>query len=161
MGHAPADRNLISGNSGDFNGAGVAPEGAYASGTVIEGNFIGTDVTGTLPLGNGPTGPGLTFGEPGEVVGGTTPGAGNLISGNYYGIFVYNGAGGAIVEGNFIGTDVTGAKAVGNTYGIIGGDNNLSTPELIGGTDDGQPISQGNAPQCGRSQPHFRQRLWA
>ena len=51
--------------------------------TVIEGNFIGTNATGTAALPNSygiyitPDG-----GPGGNMIGGTAPGAGNLISGN-------------------------------------------------------------------------------
>ena len=146
-GTTPTARNLISGNNnipgiqGDYGAAGVYLSGI---GSVVEGNFIGTDVTGTLPLGNGPDGQGVTLHEFGVLVGGTASGAGNLISGNSYGILLIYGTGG-IVEGNFIGTDVTGTKAVGNYIGI---NNNSggSAPSMIGGTEDGQAISQGKCP---------------
>ena len=48
---------------------------------MIQGNYIGTDVTGMQPLGNNPTGITLRGGG-NNVVGGTTPGAGNVISAN-------------------------------------------------------------------------------
>ena len=41
-------RNVISGN----DGAGVRISGSGATGNQVQGNFIGTDVTGTAPLGN-------------------------------------------------------------------------------------------------------------
>lgn len=42
------ERNLISGNTG----AGVLIEGSPATGSVVSGNFIGTDITGAAPLPN-------------------------------------------------------------------------------------------------------------
>ena len=52
--------------------------------TVIEGNYIGTDVTGTLAKGN-TVGIGVDS-SPGTVIGGTLAGAGNVISANMIGI---------------------------------------------------------------------------
>jgi hypothetical protein len=89
--------NLISGNQ----------TGIYGD-ELVEGNLIGTDATGTSALGNGT---GIVVGS-GAVVGGTTPAARNIISGNGYGIFD-NGGPGALIEGNYIGSDITGTQGVG------------------------------------------------
>ena len=107
-----------------------------ASGNLIEGNKIGTDVTGAIALGNG-VGVDLEFGPSANTIGGTTAGAGNLISGNTSsGIEITNGASANVVEGNQIGTDVTGAIALPNTGdGILiasGASNNS-----VGGTAPG------------------------
>ncbi len=116
--------------------------------SLIEGNFIGTDLTGTIPLGNRLTG--ITLGsDQGTHIGGSEPGAGNLISGNRRGgIEIYTTIGpGSVIEGNRIGTDVTGTSALGNgTYGILlagavnhlvggisGGAGNLISGNDIGG----------------------------
>ena len=50
-------------------------------GNVIQGNTIGTDATGTRALGNADDGVSISASS-GNLVGGTTPGALNLISGN-------------------------------------------------------------------------------
>jgi hypothetical protein len=60
----------------------------------------------------------------GTIIGGTAPGAGNLISGNdHNGIHVgYIGQGSTqenVIQGNFIGTDVTGNSDLGNTLSGI------------------------------------------
>src|SRR4029077_6884317 len=89
------------------------------NGNVIKGNFIGTNPAGTAALPNGSGGNGaIIFGFCGTpancTVGGTTPDARNLISGNI-GTAVNLGAGtGNTVQGNLIGTDVTGTVALGN-----------------------------------------------
>ena len=89
------------------------------SGNVIEGNFVGTDITGTVDLGNGGTCcTGISVGGQNNRIGGTTPQAHNLISGNYGGISV--GGSGNVVQGNFIGTDVTGNLGLGNDQGGVG-----------------------------------------
>jgi hypothetical protein len=140
-GITPAARNLISGNE-----SGAVDEGGPNN--VVEGNFIGTDITGTLPLGNG--GFGVLLG-PQSFVGGQTRWAGNLISGNAnelppgntVGVDTYYGAGG-VVEGNFIGTDVTGTKPLGNIDGIRAA--NVGTaPITIGGTGAGANLISGNS----------------
>ena len=113
-GTVPGARNLISGN----NGPGISFDGnGSTSPDRAEGNFIGTDVTGTLDLGN--TGDGVRVQGLSSTVGGLTPGAGNLISGNdQNGVFVSIPS--SInrvprIQGNFIGTDVTGTARLGNT----------------------------------------------
>jgi hypothetical protein len=109
-GTTPGDRNLISGN----------PQGGvsilYGTGHKIQGNFIGTDVTGTLPLGNSQ---GVAITSTSNVVGGLVAGAGNVISGNTGQGILFNGFDGSFVQGNLIGTDVTGTKALGNGAGGI------------------------------------------
>jgi hypothetical protein len=86
------------------------------SGNLIEGNFIGTDPTGTAGLGNGFQGIAI-FSACCNKIGGTSPGARNLISGNTRdGVLVFGGdSSNTVVQGNFIGTDVSGADSLGNS----------------------------------------------
>jgi len=123
-GSTPAARNIISGNGSD----GVAFGGA---GSRLQGNFIGTDVTGTAALGNG--GNGVVAGN-GALIGGTNVEERNVISGNAgnggfgnVSLGSNNSGSGATVQGNFIGTDVTGNVALTNPlYGVsISSSNNL------------------------------------
>ena len=97
----PGSGNLISGNTGD--GIDV---GFFVADVTIQGNLIGTDVSGTaaLPnaLGIGTVNPSPT----GLVIGGTGAGEGNLVSGNMTtGMNIQ--ADGALIQGNFIGVDVS------------------------------------------------------
>ena len=122
-GTSASDRNIISANG--YFGIQAQSSGAYDE--LIEGNYIGTDVTGTVGLGNGQDGVNIVYGPSYCTVGGTVAGAGNLISGNGLigygsGIGIGNGGTDAIlVEGNFIGTDVTGTVAIGNrSNGVFG-----------------------------------------
>ena len=92
-------------------------------GTRIEGNFIGTDPSGTLDRGNGNDGVGLFDGPSQTVIGGTTPAARNLISANDdQGIDLGNSSSpGALpeehrIQGNYIGTDRSGTKDLGNRF---------------------------------------------
>src|SRR6185436_3414433 len=91
------------------------------SGNIVEGNFIGTDVTGTVDLGNSAQGV-VINGSINNAIGGTTAGARNVISGNGANGMLLVGlsdSSGNKIEGNFIGTDVTGTADLGNsTSGI-------------------------------------------
>ncbi|MFY9556730.1 MAG: FG-GAP-like repeat-containing protein, partial [Blastocatellia bacterium] len=124
-GTAAGARNVISGNES----FGIDILGNFAPGNLVQGNYIGTDASGTADLGNGE---GL-FVAPNTTVGGTTPGARNIISGNdTNGIDISNGSVGILVQGNYIGTIVNGTAGLANAndgMAINGGDNNT-----IGGT---------------------------
>jgi GEVED domain len=104
--------NLISGNSQN----GVLIQGLGSSANVVQGNLIGTDRTGMADLGN--TGDGLYIASPSNIIGGATPGQGNVISGNNANGVTISGPDATLnkVQGNFIGTDVTGAFDCGNAY---------------------------------------------
>jgi hypothetical protein len=120
--------NLISGNGG--HGLLV---GAVRHVRVI-GNLIGTDVTGMRALGNGYTGI-FVQGGADVIIGGTDPSSRNVISANgvYDGIRIESDS--VVVQGNYIGTDVTGAPTLGNSgLGIGVGGNGC----LIGGLSPGQ-----------------------
>ena len=88
--------------------------------TVIQGNFIGTDQTGTKALAN--TGSGVSLDATFVTIGGAAQGAGNVISGNAVaGVFI-SGASttGVVILGNRIGTDSAGTAALGNgTFGVL------------------------------------------
>ena len=89
-----------------FDGVGIAMSDTNAN--IIEDNYIGTDVTGSIALGNGGSG---IFGSSGiglHVI------RRNVVSGNSgngitLGVGIFN-----TVEDNFIGTDATGTSALGN-----------------------------------------------
>ena len=152
----PADRNVISANGGD--GVGTA---SSETGNRIIGNFIGTDATGAAALptnlltvaGYRLASDGVLLEGSGETVGGTTPEERNVISGNASaGVALLRSTNvdprtSATVEtviGNYIGTDLTGTRAVPN-----GGDGvfvQTGNTNTIGGTAPGQRnIIAGNA----------------
>lgn len=110
-GTTAAARNVIAGQSQ----AGIYLEGSAARGNVIMGNFIGTDVTGTTAVGSLHNGV-LLFHAPGNTIGGTTAAARNVISGNMQsGVYIFGANAAAnVVQGNFIGTDVTGLSRITN-----------------------------------------------
>ncbi len=112
----------------ETGGTGIEPDGGN---DFIEGNFVGTDPTGTTALAN--NNGVIAFGSGnGNTIGGTTPQARNLISGNNTGTgdaFVSN-PNTYFVQGNYIGTDATGTKALLNGQGAGGAGANT----VIGGT---------------------------
>ncbi len=120
-GTASGSGNVISGN-GEY---GIRITGDGATGNLIQGSKIGTDSTGELALGNGYNGVEIDSGS-GNTIGGTIAGAANVISGNGtsdtsngdWGIGL-EGSSDNLVEGNFIGTDPTGTKALGNEGGGV------------------------------------------
>jgi trimeric autotransporter adhesin len=111
-GTSAAERNLISGNGND----GIEIDNTGTTGTVIHGNWIGTDATGLAALGNARHGVILFNGVSGTLIGGTAAGAGNVISGNAGPGIVVSGAGSSnnTVAGNFIGLNAAGAALIGN-----------------------------------------------
>ncbi len=115
--------------------AGVSIGGATSTGIVVLGNFVGTDYTGTNALGNAAYGIAVSD-PPGVTIGGTVVGSQNIISGNTgAGIALLADADNELIEGNLIGTDITGSNPLGNGTGILidtGSSNNT-----IGGTAAG------------------------
>jgi hypothetical protein len=125
----PSDANLSVGND-------LGTTGPGAIDNVIEGNFIGTDVNGTARLGNVWVGVAVAFGAASDAVGGTAPGSRNLISANGSdGIAIFLSGSGNVAEGNYVGTDVTGAATLGNAGSgvFIQGSQNAT----VGGTASG------------------------
>ena len=121
--------------------AGVRLDGV--SNTILHGNYIGTDVTGTTDLGNETeTGVRVTN-APGTRIGGNVAGAGNLVSGNMGGITIEGNSTGTIIQGNLIGTNAAGAAALPNTFWGIGV---FSSNVTIGGEGAaGRNVISGNA----------------
>ena len=154
-GTTAAARNVISGNNA--NGIEVDGSTSYpATNNLLEGNFIGTNAAGTLPLGNLNEGVNLLAAS-NNTIGGTTSAARNIISGNLgFGIlFSLSGTPAApannVVQGNFIGTDLSGLENLGNT--LSGVEISASVGNTIGGTaaGSGNVISgNGNASSGGQ-----------
>ena len=131
-GDAESDRNVI---------AGHAVAAVYLSnGTdevTVAGNFIGTDASGTVDLGDGI---GIWIeNSTGNTIGGSTAAEGNLISGNTVGLSIGEGGNNNRVVRNFIGTDSAESDTLGNSsHGVrvagtgneIGGD---ATGNVIAG----------------------------
>lgn len=105
-GTTAAERNVISGNA--YNGVEI-----LTNGNVVEGNYVGTDASGTVAIGNGQEGIGLEESAGENVIGGSSPGAGNVSSANAHS-GVWMAGSGNLVQGNYLGTDVTGTMRLGN-----------------------------------------------
>ena len=115
-------RNVIGGNSTGI----LIQDGTN---NVVQGNYIGTDATGTNGL---PCTQGIQIDAGNNLIGGTTVTARNVIASSVAGtgIVVSTGTGNRI-QGNFIGIDATGARAL-----VLGGGirvDNISSATQIGG----------------------------
>ena len=106
--------------------------GAFANGT-IQGNYLGTDYTGSFAAPNG--GSGVNVHGSDTAVGGRSPDERNLISGNAADGIQMNGEGPILIAGNFIGTDVRGTAPLPN--GNDGVRLRDGTQSLIGNSDPG------------------------
>jgi hypothetical protein len=133
-GETPEQRNIISGNQD----GGVLIEDSNTTDSVIQGNYIGADPTGTVAIPN--LGHGLRIANSTDsLIGGaggvdSCTGACNLISGNLgAGIAVVGGLStGNTIQGNYVGTDWTGEEALGNSQQGVRVDVNASNNEVGG-----------------------------
>ena len=111
---------------------------------VIQGNYIGTDPTGTLPRSNSA---GIVVSNSSDnMIGGATAAARNVISGNSSDGISVLGSGNQI-KGNFIGTNATGTAALGNGSDgieIFNAGDTTSTANVIGGISTGGNLISGN-----------------
>ena len=106
-----------------------------AGGNVIQGNFFGTDPTGTIRRANFISV--HVSDSPNNTIGGNTPAARNLISGSNtgQGILIQSSLStGNVIAGNFIGTTAAGTSALNNREGVFISDAGSNT---IGGTIPG------------------------
>ncbi len=126
--------NLISGNTA----TGVNLSGPTATLNLVADNAIGTDVTGTLALGNGSFGVFISDEGSANTIGGNNGDIGNLISGNTGGGIGMQGVGvtNNVVQGNRIGTNATGTQTIGNGGTgvlVIGTGNTIGGPTEAAG----------------------------
>lgn len=135
--------NLVSGNGA--NGIGLWHSGV--SGSIVNGNYVGTNLNGTSPIANGNIG--IEVNEtPNNTVGGATPESRNIFSGNGgAGVFLTGAAAtGNVIQGNYIGTNANGSASVENQKMGIGIG---SSPGALGANRDtiggSQGISSGGA----------------
>jgi CSLREA domain-containing protein len=98
----------------------------------IEGNFIGTGPKGTLDRGNIFDGVAIFDGSSETVVGGSAPAKRNVISGNGRLGLLVDISNGSRIEGNYVGTDKSGTKDLGNADGVLV--QNTPAGATIGGT---------------------------
>lgn len=136
-GDANAERNVISGNTGNSAGFGVLVQGT-STGTTISANYIGLDPTGELERANN-LGVEVTSTADGQTIGGDTAGERNVISGNN-GTGIEAGSSGNVIQGNYIGPDKDGDEnnvgngSIGVWTGFVSGEGD----NTIGGTAAGE-----------------------
>lgn len=139
-GTEPNERNLISGNGA----AGVRILGSEATGTIIQGNYIGLQSNGQAALPNGDAGV-VIEGATNNTIGGTASSAGNVISGNTFSaVSIYGSeAHGNVIVGNYLGTQANGTESLSNGWSgvyILEAPNNI-----VGGPEAGaRNILSGN-----------------
>ena len=114
-----------------FGGNGIVLQGSGGK-QVIEGNRIGTNVSGSSDSGNGKSGV-LVSGADGVIL------RGNLISGNDgHGVEISGGADDAIIDRNIFGANAGGTSDLGNTGSgihISNGDDAAISDNVITGND--------------------------
>ena len=157
-GTGTGEGNIISGNTS--SGIAISANGLNTTANnVIQANIIGLDVTGTVALGNGSHGIRIFGGAGSNTIGGTTAAARNIISSNDDGIYIEN-ADGTIIQGNYIGTDITGLVDLGNsdrgiqiesgsTNTLVGGTSPSARNVISGNDNNGVLISDGATPGTG------------
>lgn len=137
-------RNVLSGNRYD----GVIINGSGANANTVLGNYIGTNAAGTGKLGNREYG--VEVSQAYNTIGGTAAGSRNVISGNgKSGVALWLASGGNNkVQGNYIGTDYTGTRALGNAWNGVDLTNGSSNNVVGGATLAERNVISGNA-GCG------------
>ena len=104
--------------NGDFN-IGIVVNGDNIT---VDGNYIGTDITGSYaPTANFSVGVYIGGGASDNLIGGATPASRNVISGTVSSGISIRGSTTQdnTVRGNYIGVDAQGASAISNPFGII------------------------------------------
>ncbi|MBI2918849.1 MAG: hypothetical protein HYY01_12775 [Chloroflexi bacterium] len=125
-GTAAKDRNVIVG--------GILLGRQGAPGNLVLGNYIGTDISGTVGIATMALGVTLGSGAQRPFIGGATEGERNVISGNVGGgVQVDPGVDYAFIAGNYIGTDAGGTARLGNRGAglIIEGEHNFVQGNLV------------------------------
>lgn len=112
------------------NGISISDPGTNSH--TIQGNYIGTNAAGSSAITN-LVGVYILNGAQSTTIGGTAAGAGNVISGNTYGIAIEDpNTNSHVIQGNYIGTDHLGTSAIPNDTGIY--IFNSAQTTTIGGT---------------------------
>jgi len=143
-GTLPGTGNVIAGNGTNVD-INDLTEGGQASDSIVQGNLIGTDATGKIGIPNQGYGVSILHNPTDMLIGGTTPAARNVISGNLAGVYVFDNSFDNMVEGNYIGVDITGAKSVGNIdQGFITGSTDSSETPAGDTTIGGSVAGAGN-----------------
>jgi parallel beta-helix repeat protein len=136
--------NLVSGNAND----GIIILNPNATGSIVQGNIVGLNADGTTALPN--QWYGIEIQSANNTIGGTTAAQRNIFSGNgQTGVVLFQGgATGNQIQGNYIGTDITGNLDRGNVYqgiAISGANSNSIKGNIISGNNaEGVGVFPGN-----------------
>jgi hypothetical protein len=104
------------------------------TGATVSGNFLGTDVSGTIAMGHSH---GVWATSSGNLVGGTNPADRNIVSGNSdVGIWLGSHSDSNVVQGNFVGVARDGTTPLGNVNAGIH-INTFTEHHVIGGPQPG------------------------
>ncbi len=145
-GNTAGKGNVISANG--LSGVVLWLSSAY--GNVVQGNYVGTDASGSFDLGNVTRGVELSNGANNNWIGGSTWQARNVISGNDQGgIGIYSGSNSNTIKGNYIGTNAWGNALIPNgSVGIIltdlAGWNTIITQSVWRSMADGNQLPNDN-----------------
>ena len=143
-------RNVISGNL--QNGIYIT----QSTSPVLYGNFIGTDITGSVDLGNSQNGASINNTSNNPIIGGALAGQGNLISGNNENGLRIENCTSPIVKGNIMGLNSTATAALPNGYSglyiinsaspTVGGTTAFERNYISGNTESGLFIQSSASP---------------
>ena len=127
-GTTAGSRNVIAGSGREVGGSAVYVRGKSVTGTLIQGNYIGTNASGNAALANNGNGIQLNLAEA-TTIGGTVAGAGNVVAASTFpgialgsfpeGVENVTPTSNNLIQGNFVGTNAAGNAALGNNTGII------------------------------------------
>lgn len=155
--------NVLSGN-GTY---GVRINGPSTQNNTVSGNYIGIDAAGTTALPNGADGGGygilIENSASLNIVGGTTVGERNVISGNgdlfcgppdqaYAvggGVLMWGNAHDNTVQGNYIGTDASGSAAVPNAQDGITVNSDAGAAQILDNVISGNSCNGPPPPRVG------------
>lgn len=146
-----ASSNIIGGSAGNGNVISGNVSGLWlnsANGNTVIGNYIGTDATGTIDVGNLTQGL-LISGSSNNIIGGNGANDGNVISGNNTnGVELTGGSSANILTGNKIGTQLNGTAALkNNSVGVLlnnASQNILSSNTIAFNGGNGITVSTGD-----------------
>ena len=165
-GTTPGVRNVIAGR---LDGISIrstdSSNNAASSGTIVQGNYIGINAAGTIgfftPPGTGSVsfintgiqiGAGPPSGSSNNLIGGTSIGARNVISGTASHDILLNDSAitGNVIQGNYLGCNATG------TASIFGTGNGITLQRTAGVTIGGVERGQPHLRQSGRRHSYLR-----
>ncbi len=132
-GTTPAARNVMASTSDQI----VVNDNSGGGNDVVQGNYLGVNAAGTAAL-PAETGVHVVGGSVGNAIGGSAPGAGNVMGNFLVGGVYLESANDNVVAGNLIGTDATGTMVLASTLEAVRvGNGPACADNVIGGSAAG------------------------